>query len=278
MILVTTIGTVGAEAARILAAGDEPVRVLARHPEKATALSRSGVEVVAGDLADPTALDTALRGVRSVVLVSPAVPEQELAVVDHAVRAGVEHVVTITSVSSSDSPVPRRRGQARIEQGLIDSGLGFTLLKNNASMQNLLQLAPQIAATDRFGSAAGDGRVAATPATWRPSPRRWPGIRRPIETAPTGRAARSGSPTATRPRPSAGCSAAPSPTCLTVDEQRAAMIRAGMPEPLAAMNAQALGLFAQGDSDWTTDDVQAVTGAPPTTLEQFVRDSAPAFG
>jgi len=94
-----------------------------------------------------------------VVLVSLAIPRQELNVVDSAVRAGIQHVVKIMSKASLDSPVARRRGQAEIEKGLIASGLGFTLLKNNAYMQNFLMMARGIADTDSFSTATGDGRV-----------------------------------------------------------------------------------------------------------------------
>ena len=38
MILITTAGKVGAEAARLLTAKGEPVRILARSPEKVAAL------------------------------------------------------------------------------------------------------------------------------------------------------------------------------------------------------------------------------------------------
>jgi uncharacterized protein YbjT (DUF2867 family) len=41
MILITTAGKVGAETARLLAQRGEPVRVLVRDPEKATALAPS---------------------------------------------------------------------------------------------------------------------------------------------------------------------------------------------------------------------------------------------
>jgi uncharacterized protein YbjT (DUF2867 family) len=56
MILITTAGKVGAEAARLLAAQGEPVRVLARHPEKVAALPQAGVEVLEGDLELPASM------------------------------------------------------------------------------------------------------------------------------------------------------------------------------------------------------------------------------
>jgi uncharacterized protein YbjT (DUF2867 family) len=109
MILITTPGKVGAEAKRLLAARGKPVRVLARHPEKVAALSQAGVEVVKGDLEVPTSIDAAMREVSAVILVSLAIPTQELNVVDSAVRADVGHVVKITSKASADSPIARRR-------------------------------------------------------------------------------------------------------------------------------------------------------------------------
>jgi uncharacterized protein YbjT (DUF2867 family) len=159
MILITTAGKVGAEAARLLAQREEPVRILVRDPDKATALAQTGVDVAVGDLCVPATIDAAMRGVSAVVLVSPAIPVQELNVVTSAVGAGVGHVVKITNKASADSPIARRRDQAEIESELIGSGLGWTLLRNNAYMQNFLMLAPAIATTSSFGSSAGDGRV-----------------------------------------------------------------------------------------------------------------------
>jgi uncharacterized protein YbjT (DUF2867 family) len=61
----------------------------------------------------------------------------------HLARAGAGHVVKITSKASADSPIARRRAQTEIEKGLIASGLGYTLLRNNAYTQNFLMLAPR---------------------------------------------------------------------------------------------------------------------------------------
>jgi hypothetical protein len=47
-----------------------------------------------------------MAGVTAVVLVSPAVPAQELNVVASAVRAGVRHVVKVSSKASADPPSP----------------------------------------------------------------------------------------------------------------------------------------------------------------------------
>ena len=54
MILITTAGKVGAEAARLLAQRGEPVRVLVRDSAKATALAQAGADVAVGDLDVPS--------------------------------------------------------------------------------------------------------------------------------------------------------------------------------------------------------------------------------
>ena len=136
-----------------------PVRVLVRDPGKAKALADAGAEIAVGDLAVPASIDEAMAGVTGVVLVSPAVPAQELNVVASAARAGVGHVVKASSKASADSPIARRRGQAEIEAGLAASGVPHTLLRSNAYMQNVLALAPAIAKTSGFGSSAGKGRI-----------------------------------------------------------------------------------------------------------------------
>jgi uncharacterized protein YbjT (DUF2867 family) len=279
MILVTTAGKVGAEAARLLAARGEPVRVLVRDPEKATALAEAGAEVTQGDLEIPETIDAAMQGVSAVVLVSPAIPAQELNVIASAVRAGAGHVVKITSKASADSRIARRRGQAEIEHGLIASGLGYTLLRNNAYMQNLLMAAPSIAKTSSFGSAARDGRVAMIDA------RDVAAVAAQIAAAPAPHAGKTYWPTGPEAITFAEAAAALSKLLdrpvtfhpLTVEEQTRAMVDIGLPGSLAAMNAQAVALFAEGDADYVTDDVRSITGRPARTFEQFATDYAAAF-
>jgi uncharacterized protein YbjT (DUF2867 family) len=159
VILVTTAGKVGSAAARLIAQRDVPVRVLVRHPEKAADLAQAGVEIFPGDLDSPESIDQAMRGVSSVILVTAPVVPQELSVIDSAERAGVEHLVKITTKASADSPIARRRNQNEIEDALVASGLSHTLLRNNAYMQNFLMMAAGIAQTCSFRTATGDGRV-----------------------------------------------------------------------------------------------------------------------
>jgi hypothetical protein len=64
---------------------------------------------------------------------------------------------------------------------------------------------------------------------------------------------------------------------LGFEEQKRDMVDAGVPEPIAQMNAEAISLFAQGDSDWVTDDVPVLLGRPSGTLRQFAMDHSAAL-
>jgi uncharacterized protein YbjT (DUF2867 family) len=281
VILVTTAGKVGAEAVRLLREQDTPVRVLVRDPDKAAvkALAAAGAQIAAGDLAAPATIDAAMAGVGAVILVSPAIPAQELNVVASAARAGVTHVVKATSKASADSPIARRRGQAEIEAGLAAAGIPHTLLRSNAYLQNVLALAPAIAATSSFGSAAGKGRAGMVDA------RDVAAVAAAIAAAPAPHAGKTywltGPELVSNYDVATILSRLLGRTItyreLTFEENRDAMIRAGIPEPIAQQNAQAFSLTADGDAAWVTDDVPAILGRPARSFEQFAAEHAAAF-
>jgi uncharacterized protein YbjT (DUF2867 family) len=64
---------------------------------------------------------------------------------------------------------------------------------------------------------------------------------------------------------------------LTFEQNKDAMIRAGVPEQIAEMNAQAFSLTADGDAEWVTEDVPSLLGRPARSFEQFAADYAAAF-
>jgi uncharacterized protein YbjT (DUF2867 family) len=279
VILVTTAGKVGSETVRLLRLRDAPVRVLVRDPANAKLLAEEGAEVAVGDLDMPASLDEAMTGIKTVVLVSPAVPAQELGVIASAVRAGAGHVVKATSKASADSPIARRRWQAEIEAGLAASGIPHTLLRSNAYMQNVLALARAIAATSSFGSAAGHGRVGMVDA------RDVAAVAAEIAASPPEHAGQTYWLTGPELISNYDVAAVLSKLLgrtityreLTFEENMDAMIRAGVPAPIAEMNAQAFSLTAEGDAEWVTGDVRSVLGRPARSFEQFASDHAGAF-
>ena len=64
---------------------------------------------------------------------------------------------------------------------------------------------------------------------------------------------------------------------LSFEEDRAVMVAAGLPEPVAEMNAQAFSLIAAGDAAWLSQDIPALLGCPARSFAQFAADFAPAF-
>ncbi|WP_127361420.1 NmrA family NAD(P)-binding protein [Actinacidiphila soli] len=277
MILVTgASGNVGSEAARLLGAQHQPTRALVRDAARAP---RADVEIITGDFERPDTLDAAMRGIETVILVSPAIPAQEIAVIASAVREGVRHIIKITSKASDDSPVERRRGQARIEAYLETSGLSYTLLRANAYMQNLLALAPMIKQSGRFVMSAGDGQVgmidtrdvAATAATVAAEAAVHAGRTYWL----TGPDLITYNDVAKELSDALGYEIEYRRT--TPAEHRAAMVQAGLPETVATSNAQAFGLIAEGDAAWLSDEVAAITGAAPRSLRTFIADHIAAF-
>jgi uncharacterized protein YbjT (DUF2867 family) len=279
VILVTTAGKVGSETVRLLRQRDAPVRVLVRDPARAETLVEAGAEAAVGDLEVPASLDEAMAGVQTVVLVSPAVPAQEMNVIRSAARAGAGHVIKATSKASPDSPIARRRWQAEIEAGLAASGIPHTFLRSNAYMQNVLALAPAIARTSSFGSAAGQGRTGMVDA------RDVAAVAAEIAVSPAAHASQTywltGPELISNYDVAAVLSRLLGRTItyreLTFEENRDAMIRAGVPAPIAEMNAQAFSLTAEGDSEWVTDDVRSLLGRPARYFEQFAADHAAKF-
>jgi uncharacterized protein YbjT (DUF2867 family) len=146
-------------------------------------------------------------------------------------------------------------------------------------MQNVLALVPAIAATSGFGSSAGKGRASMVDA------RDVAAVAAEIAASPASHAGKTywltGPELISNYDVAAVLSGllgrAVTYTELSFEENRDAMIRAGVPAPVAEMNAQAFSLTAGGDAEWITNDVPAVLGRPARSFEQFAADYATAF-
>lgn len=283
MILVTgATGKIGSEAVRLLAGRGVPARALVRDVSRPPQDgSWGGTEIAVGDFDRPDTLDAAAAGTDTLLLISPSLPAQEIAVIDSAVRQGVTHVVKITNhKATEDSPVDRRRDHARIEAHLRASGLAYTLLAPNLLMQNLLLFAStEIRQTRGFTISAGDGRIGMVDS------RDVSASAAAVAAEPHSHAGRSylltGPELVTYADVAAELTRALGHDVeyrrLTPEQHRPEMVRAGVPEPVAASNAQVFGLIAEGDAAWLSDDVAALTGSVPRTLRTFITDHLTAF-
>ncbi|MFJ9419124.1 NAD(P)H-binding protein [Streptomyces sp. NPDC101227] len=143
MILVTgATGNIGTALLRQLSdRGAGPLRALTRNAARAT--FPAGVEAMAGDLARPETLGPALDGVRALFLVSGMGADAD--VLAAARRAGVEHVVLVSSITVQTHPdLPAARQNLAVETLLRDSGMAWTILRPTQFASNALWWAESI--------------------------------------------------------------------------------------------------------------------------------------
>jgi uncharacterized protein YbjT (DUF2867 family) len=141
-------GKNGGEVVRVLRAMKQPVRAIVRDPAKAKGLTGDGVEVVAGDLADPGGLERAYAGGAALFLLAPVAPNQadlELDALRAARAAGVRRVVKLSAIGAD--PLARghfSRSHGIGEAALMASGLGWTIVRGAFFYSNLLFAADAI--------------------------------------------------------------------------------------------------------------------------------------
>jgi len=157
MILVTGgTGNIGSELVRLLAAANQKVRLLTRDPSKAKA--PAGAEVVKGDFDNAASVAAALQGADKALMNAPGTP-QELAFIEAAKKAGVKHLVQISS-----GGVSRGVGAGPVhepsEKALQASGIPWTILRPSEFMTNFRWLRDAIVGQGSLYRATGNGKSA----------------------------------------------------------------------------------------------------------------------
>jgi uncharacterized protein YbjT (DUF2867 family) len=154
-------GDVGARVVEQLLHRGERPRVFVRDAEKARSRYGDRVEIFAGDLADPSTLRPALKGVAALFLVNtgPQIPLRDKAAAAAAKDAGVRHIVKLSSMDV-EQELAIGAWHKRGEQAIRESGVPFTFVQPTGFMSNLLAWAHSIQAEGVVRSATGDGRRA----------------------------------------------------------------------------------------------------------------------
>ncbi|MFE1871838.1 NAD(P)H-binding protein [Streptomyces sp. NPDC059496] len=158
MILVTgATGNIGSALMRELhGCGAGPLRGFTRDASRAT--FPEGVEAVEGDFAVPESLEPALEGVRSLFLVSRTGPDAD--VLAAARRAGVEHVVLVSSITVQTHPHLGPAGEnLAVERLLKDSGMAWTILRPTQFASNAMMWAASIRAGQAVRAPYADTRL-----------------------------------------------------------------------------------------------------------------------
>lgn len=158
ILVVGATGSLGVEIVRMLCEAGKAVRAVVRgssatptsgepRADRVARIRALGVETVDADLKQPSTLDVACRGIKTIVSTANALVSREkgdyiatvdeqgqLALIDRALAAGVEHFVFI-SLLPSEIESAFQTAKRRVEARLQESGLSFTILRATAFME-----------------------------------------------------------------------------------------------------------------------------------------------
>ncbi len=137
-ILVTgATGTVGSELVHLLVSAGAEVKAGTRSPERAGSLAEAGVEIVELDYRQPATFDAAVEWADRLFLQPPPFDPDAydtlVPLLDWAVQAGTDHVVTLSAMGMEvrdDLPI------RRLERHVESLGIEHTFLRPNLFMQN----------------------------------------------------------------------------------------------------------------------------------------------
>jgi len=164
MILLTGVtGKTGGASAEALLRKGTGLRAIVRNAEKAESLKAAGVELIIGDVGDKAVLERAMTGVNKALMTIPNSERQlelEKQFVDVAKKSGVQHVVKMSSMEAvADAKSPIAKIHYASEQYLQKSGLAWTMMKPNFFMQNFLGSAGTIKEQGKFFLPMGQGKT-----------------------------------------------------------------------------------------------------------------------
>jgi NAD(P)H dehydrogenase (quinone) len=136
---------------------------LARDPAKAADLTAKGAQVRAANYDDRATLDAALRGVERLLLISSSEvgkrAPQHRNVIDAAKRAGVKRIVYTSLLHADRSPLNLAGEHLDTEAALKASGIPHTVLRNGWYTENYTASVPAAVANGAFYGSAANGRI-----------------------------------------------------------------------------------------------------------------------
>jgi NAD(P)H dehydrogenase (quinone) len=140
------------------------IAVAVRNPEKAAHFAARGVQVRAADYSKPDGLDAALAGADKVLLISGSEVGQRVAqhqaVIDAAARSGVKHLVYTGVLHAARTTMKLAAEHQATEKNIVASGLPYTFLRNGWYTENYTERVQQAIEQGTVYGATGGGKVA----------------------------------------------------------------------------------------------------------------------
>jgi uncharacterized protein YbjT (DUF2867 family) len=273
MILVTgASGTVGSEVVKALGGRSAGVRAGYRtRPQNVPA----GVESVKLDYERPETIRPALQGVDTLFLLSNTV-DPERKVVDEAKRAGVKRIVKLSVIGAAEEGFTFARWHRAVEKYIEASGLGWTFLRPNGFMQNVVTyMGETIRSQSAIYSPAGNAAASHIDARDVGAV----GARVLTDKGHEGKAYELTGPAAlTYGQIAEILSRVLGRTIgyvpISPEQYRQAAVAAGTPEGYADALVDLNRYYLEGKAAAVTPAVRQLTGRDPIPFEQFARDYA----
>ena len=274
MILITgATGNIGKELVPLLLESGQPVRVLVRDECKVAHLD-AGVERAMGDFDKPETLAAAVKGVERIFLVTYET-QQDVNVLEAARRAGVQHIVKLSTLEAAEHKIQVGRWHYERERLICASGLDWTFLRPGMFMSNAIEWwSDSIKRQDSvFFPGGKKGRVA------------------PVD---PGDIARVSALALTQPGHCGQVYELTGPELLTIGEMvqtisrvlgrplqyvdippiaaKLFMLKSGMDKTLVSAFMEMLATLRKNQGAILTRTFEQVTGCPPRTFEAWCRD------
>ena len=247
-----------------------------RNPQKASDLAALGVQIRRADYTDSASLDAAFQGAEKVLLISSSEVGQRLAqhrnAIDAARRAGVSLLAYTSLLHADTSPLGLAGEHVATEAWLAQSGVPFVLLRNGWYTENYLASIPPALQHGAFIGTAGEGRIASAARA------DYAEAAAVVLTTP-GQSSKvyelAGDEAYTLAEFSAELSRQSGKAIPYVDlpenDYKAALIGAGLPEPIAGLLADSDSGAAKGGLFDETRQLGTLIGRPTTPLAVSMR-------
>ena len=276
---------IGSSLVRDLLDRGEQVRVLARPGEAADPVA-AAAEVVTGDLADEGSLLTAMAGIEKVFLLSSPHPDAvrwHRNAIDAARRTEVQLLVRSSIIGADRESAAEFIGSHYAnDRYLQDSGLPFVIVRPNMFLQNIPESTiPSVDASGTFYTDTGDARISMV------DTRDVAAVAAVLLTEPghanahydvTGPEALSYAAVAAKLTTAMGRKI--SHVAVSDEPVRQALLGAGLnawfTDALIGLNQDYRRSGTDGYAAQVTDTVQRLTGRPPRSLDDLLREIAPA--